>query len=175
VQELFDRYTKLELHYAYTSGPNLVQTIEDAQMHGLNCGALAHLLIYELFGYRLPWQLMCVELFHDDTHFLRLFPFTDLEVGDILFVGREGAHEGLQTFQPMRNVDGTFANWNEHPRFHLAVCIDNTYYDDCRLIHISPRSQGVEITHIHAFQATKQYRRIHGVRRLKSELRQRGP
>lgn len=176
MRELFERYSQFGLRYNFDAGPDQIQSVDDARTHGLNCGALAHLLTFELFGRRLPWQLMCLELFHDTEYFDHPIPFIDLEVGDVLFFGKDGIQEPLKTFVPDPAVGGSFRNWVDHPMLHLGICTQNCgYYEDCQVIHATPMTNGVIIWPMRRFQLTKSYRILYGVRRLKQELRQQGP
>jgi hypothetical protein len=54
MDETFLRYRDPAFRYAKSRNPARVRCRDDALRDGLNCVALAHLMIRDLFGYTLP-------------------------------------------------------------------------------------------------------------------------
>jgi hypothetical protein len=69
MNETFLRYLDPAFRYAKSQNPARVRCRDDALRDGLNCVALAHLVIRDLFGYTLPAQLQALELVRDLEHF----------------------------------------------------------------------------------------------------------
>jgi hypothetical protein len=54
MDEVFSRYLDPAFRYVKSQSPARVRSRDDALRDGLNCVALAHLVIRDLFGYALP-------------------------------------------------------------------------------------------------------------------------
>jgi hypothetical protein len=69
MDKVFLRYLDPAFRYVKSQTPALVRCRDDALRDGLNCVALAHLVIRDLFGYVLPAHLQALELVRDLEHF----------------------------------------------------------------------------------------------------------
>lgn len=155
------------LRYRFESGPNLVGSREEAQSRGINCICLAHLLLGELFGVRLPSALRCVELFADQAFFCDLAPEEGFRLGDICFFGPEEQYGRLGRFRP-RYAGAELRNWHEFPRLHVALVIDGSdQAGSVCLVHACFEQGGVVEWKLEEFLSRRRYGRLYLRKRLK--------
>lgn len=154
-------------NYRFDHGPDLIRTRLDALRYGLNCGALVHLLLDDLFGYRIPAELMCIEMFYDTAHFQPVDGEEGLRQGDVAFFGARDVPLD-EAKERARLVNGRLLDWRQHPTLHLALCVDDALLQDACFIHATAIRDlnGVYVWPLARFLDTKQYGILHGVRRL---------
>jgi len=129
-----DRYMGPEFRYAFLSGPDVVRSIEHALEHGNNCVALVHLAIKEYFGYDLPSDLHCAELYQDSRHFEKLDDLAELEFGDLVWFGVKNPSISPAEFVPVYE-DGRLVNWREFPIKHVGINVSQGSEGEPEILH----------------------------------------
>lgn len=167
MHEAITHYLTAGYKYNFDSGPDKIRSREEALSHGLNCGTLVHLLIREIFAVELPPRLMCLEMFHDSRFFRTLESWERLELGDVMFVGSVDIANQLQRFVPIYTPDGRFANWEEHPKLHLALFNGgDVTSDEATFIHATQFGRSVALWTTSDFRRYKTYNACYARRRL---------
>ncbi len=160
------------IRYEYDAGPDKVRDLDDARIHGVNCGAFVHIAIRELFGFSIPSHLMCLELFHDfeEKYFYCIDLEQDAQIGDIYFMGRVNDLERIYAFAPRFNPDQTFANIDEHPPLHLVMIRRSAWHSlEHEVIHADYRTGGIVVTTLGELMKEQRYAQVYGIRRLMHE------
>ena len=100
VDDVFRRYLDPAFRYVRTQNPALVRSRDDALRDGLNCVALAHLVIRDLFGCALPAQLQAFELVRDGLYFEPVGDQRNVVAGDLVWLGLDRPEADQATFVP---------------------------------------------------------------------------
>jgi hypothetical protein len=169
-QEVFPRYLDPAFRYVRSQTPARVRSWDDALCDGLNCVALAHLVIRDLFGYTLPAQLQALELTLDLEHFEPVPDPERMEAGDLVWFGVDRPHVELAEFVPRYDGD-ELANFRDFPVKHVAVCTDTRDDGDRLLLHASSVDGTNALWPLRKFADYHRYRRIYAIRRLRREFR----
>lgn len=99
--------------YNYRNGPNVISSQEQALKDGINCIGLMHLLIRELFGIRLPQNLRVLEIYNDNPYFKTIDKLEDIQMGDIIFLGRKQLPEYIFLYKPQYDKEKNLINEEE--------------------------------------------------------------
>lgn len=172
----FSRYVDPAFRYAYRQNPARVRSRDDALRDGLNCVALAHLLIRDLFGCALPGRLQTYELIHEREYFEPVPSPEHMRAGDLVWLGPERPSVPLDEFVPRRTGDD-ITNMTEFPVKHVAICTDGFDDRDPVLLHASLIEGTNALWPLRRFSDHDRYGRIYAIRRLRSPHRsgRRGP
>jgi len=170
MDEIIKSYLDPRFRYVWARGPAVVRSREDALRDGLNCVALAHLVIRELFGRALPASLRSLELFRDDEHFEPIADGVLLAAGDLVWFGAADPRIPLVDFVP-RFRDGELVNVADFAVNHVAVATGRRVNGHSLLLHASPVNGTNALWPLHRFAEHERYREIYGIRRLRGELR----
>jgi hypothetical protein len=171
MDEPFRSYLDPAFRYVRSQGPPRVRSRADAARDGLNCVALAHLVIRDLFGFALSPQFQAYELFNDQADFEQVPDGSTLEAGDLLWFGTDHPSARLDSFTP-RYQDGELLNFAGFPVNHVAICTggrDET--GDYVLLHASAGDGTNALWPVRKFRDYDRYRRLYAVTRLRPELR----
>lgn len=168
---LFRSYLDPAFRYVNSQNPARVRSREDALRDGLNCVALAHLVIRDLFGYALPPGFQSLELFSDLAHFEPVAAVEGMEAGDLVWFGVACPAVRLEDFAP-RFRDGELLNFGDFPVNHVAVCTGDRDNGDPLLLHASYMDGTNAVWALSKFRAYERYGKIYAIRRLRQELRQ---
>lgn len=156
--------------YVFSQNPARVRSKSDAIAAGLNCIALAHLVIADLFGFQLPAELQSLELSSDDAHFESLGWPTDLASGDLIWLGTNQPLIDLAEFTP-RYDGNNLLNFNEFPINHVAIATGERREGDALLLHASPIDGTNALWPLHRFIEHERYGRIYKVMRLRDAFK----
>lgn len=144
-------YLKKGIRYNFKSGPMQAPDEQTALDRGVNCGALARLLVLR-FGFWIPESLGPIEMCLPNSY-LRQVRFEEpAEIGDLAFFGPEDI-EGLST-ELLGNQNAVDLFIKRHPGVpHVAVfiCQDNIANEPL-YIHASYASRGVDVWPLNKFQ-----------------------
>ena len=152
--------------YAFAHGPDMIRTPAQAVEQGLNCVALAHLLLKALFAADLPSRHQCVEMFYDNPHLQAVPGLAALQTGDVVFVGRAGIQEQLDAFAPRYDSAGELVNWREFPGLHVALYTGLMAADTTPLlIHANPIDNGVGFWSWQQMLRVPRYSMIYAIKR----------
>lgn len=166
MDEVFARYVGPEFRWAYRQNPARVRTRDDALRDGLNCVALAHLVLRDLFGFTLPADLQTYEILGDRTYFEPVPGPGDLRTGDLVWFGPEHPAVTLETFVPRFNGDD-ITNMRDFPVKHVAVC---TGGPGDPLLHASGTEGTTALWPLARFSQYDKYGRIYAIRRLRARF-----
>src|ERR1700691_5786652 len=89
MNNVFKNYIDKPYRYVYQNGPDIITSKDQAFKEGLNCIALMHLLLKDIFKLELPSNVKGWEIFCDNPYFESIKSKEDLQTGDILFFGRK--------------------------------------------------------------------------------------
>jgi len=169
-QEVFSRYLDPAFRYVRTQTPARVRSRDDALRDGLNCVALAHLVLRDLFGYALPDQLQAVELTRDTEHFEPVPDPEHMQAGDLIWLGVDHPRLHLDEFVPQ--YDGReLVNFRDFPVKHVAICTGARDDGDHLLLHASFADGTNALWPLRKFAGYDRYGRIYAIRRLRPEFR----
>jgi hypothetical protein len=171
--EPFRSYLDPAFRYVFSQGPERVRSRADALSKGLNCIALAHLIIHDLFDYVLPATYRCTELSTDGEHFTSIPSVSLMRPGDLVWLGRADPATGIEDFVP-RFENDRLANFNEYPINHVAIYTGVYDQDDYMLIHANRVDQTNAVWPLRAFQDHDRYRRVYAITRLRPRYSHRG-
>jgi hypothetical protein len=170
MDEMFSRYLNPAFRYVSAQSPARVHSRDDALRDGLNCVALAHLVIRDLFGYGLPARLQALELVRDLAHFEPVPDPERMRAGDLVWLGVDSPRVQLDEFVPRYDGD-ELANSGDFPVKHVAICTGTRYDDDHLLLHASSADGTNALWSLRKFADYDRYRRIYAIRRLQREFR----
>jgi hypothetical protein len=105
MDKVFLRYLDPAFRYVKSQKPALVSCRDDALREGLNCVALAHLVIRDLFGYVLPARLQALELVRDLEHFEPVPDPEHMQAGDLVWLGVVRPRVEQEEFVPRYDGD----------------------------------------------------------------------
>ena len=162
----FQRFIEGDFHYRFASGPDVVQTPEQALEHGLNCVALVHLLLKALWGCHLPLDCQSIEMYYPNPHLQVVSSLQEMQMGDVIFVGRAGMQAALDAFVPRYDPTSRLTNWREFPGLHLCVYTGLHDADGSPLfIHANGQDNGVAIWSLARIQQHPRYAVLYAIKR----------
>jgi hypothetical protein len=170
MDKMFLRYLDPAFRYAKSQNPALVRCRDDALRDGLNCVALAHLVIRDLFGYMLPAHLQALELVRDLEHFEPVPDPEHMQAGDLVWLGVDRPRVEQEEFVPQYDGD-ELVNRSDFPVTHVAICTGTRDDDNHLLLHASFADGTNALWPLRRFRDHDRYRRIYGIRRLRREFR----
>ncbi|WP_045878081.1 hypothetical protein [Pseudofrankia sp. DC12] len=163
-------YLDPAFRYAWSRGPTEVTSRAEALRDGLNCVALAHLVIADLFGHRLPASLRSLEMFRDRTHFEPVPGQAEPRAGDLVWFGAADPPVPPDEFVP-RFRDGELLNFRDFAVNHVAIHTGSRAGGDHLLLHASVTDGTNALWPLRRFGDHPRYARTYGVRRLRAPLR----
>lgn len=166
MDEVFARYLGPGFRWAYRQNPARVRSRDDALRDGVNCVALAHLVIRDLFGVTLPADLQTYELIGDQTYFEPVPGPEALRAGDLVWFGPERPGVRLEEFVPRFDGDD-ITNMRDFPVKHVAVCTGGA---SDPLLHASLIEGTTALWPLERFGEYGKYGRIHTIRRLRRRV-----
>ena len=170
VANVFSRYLDPAFRYVVTQTPARVRSRDDALRDGLNCVALAHLVLSDLFGCRLPGRLQALEMVRDREHFEPVLTVEQMQAGDLVWLGVDRPPVELDDFAP-RYKDGPdgdeLANSGDFPVKHVALCTGTRLDGDHLLLHASSADGTNALWPLRKFAGYERYARIYAIRRLR--------
>lgn len=168
---IFQSYLDETYSYKYTNWPDVVSSQVQALREGLNCITLVHLLVERLFGEKLPKSLRSIELYQDVNYFDLVTNIDDVNLGDIIFVGKDGQKERLENFIPEYDNSGFLLNEPDLPKIHLALYTGEGNTGDPLFIHANGVDKKVSLWPLSKFKDYERYSTIYAIKRLKQELK----
>jgi hypothetical protein len=171
MDEPFRSYLDPSFRYAHSQGPPRVRSRRDAVRGGVNCVALAHLVIRDLFGVELAPGLQSFELFSDRADFEPVPAWSRLQAGDLLWFGTDDPSVPLTAFTP-RYLAGDLVNFRDFPVNHVAICTgtQDATGDDL-LLHASSADGTNSLWPTRKFLDYPRYQRLYKITRLRQERR----
>lgn len=170
MDDVFGRYLDPAFRYVKSQNPALVRSRDDALRDGLNCVALAHLVIRDLFGCTLPAELQALELVRDQAYFDPVPDAGRLSAGDLVWLGLDDPSLREEDFVP--EYDGVdLVNGGDFPVKHVAISTGASDHDDRLLLHASVLDGTNAIWPLARFADYPRYGRIYALRRLRPEHR----
>lgn len=164
--EVFERFINPSFRYDFARGPAQVRSIEDAMQGGLNCVALAHLVMRDLYGVELPPELHCAEMYLDTERFARVPATGSLGQGDLVWFGVSGAATRPEDFQPQYE-NGALVNWRSFPVKHVTVFTgEHDEAGDPLLLHTTHLTGTNVIWPLRRFGEHRRYQHQFGASRL---------
>jgi hypothetical protein len=164
-----ESFVDSRFRYVLKQIPDKVRSRDDALACGLNCIALAHLVVADLFGYRLPDDLQCVELAFDDHEFEEVDSIDELMPGDLIWFGTNGPTVGLKDFVP-RYAGGDLLNFDEFPINHVGIATGDWEDGDALVLHASPVDGTNAIWPLRRFSEYQRYGTIYKITRLRESF-----
>lgn len=110
MNKLFQVFLERGYAYNYQNGPNIITSEEQAVRDGINCIGLMHLLLIRLFKTKLPPNIRVLEIINDNPYFETVHELSEMEIGDILFLGRKELPEYTQSYVPKYDSNKTLLN-----------------------------------------------------------------
>ena len=171
MKDTFENFLRAGYAYSFEQGPNKVRSHEDARVNGLNCVALAHLAMKDLFDYTLPEDYQCLELFLDrEQHFESIDSLDSAQQGDLVWFGFAEPRIPLEEFVPVYDECREITNWQDVAVRHVGLFTGEIDGEGDQLVLHATRSAGtVAIWPLRKFQEYKRYRKVYGVSRLKGQ------
>lgn len=151
--------------YRFRSGPDVIRSRADALREGINCVSLAHIVLAEMFDYRLPPDLLCTEMYQDREHFREIPELSEAQAGDLVWFGLQDPPVGFADFVPQYR-DGDLLNWADFPVKHVAIHTGRHTDDGPLLLHSTHRVGTNAVWPIREFAEYRQYKKSYGVTRL---------
>jgi hypothetical protein len=170
VDPKLESYIDSRFRYVLKQIPVKVRSRDDALSSGLNCIALAHLVIADVFGYRLPAELQCVELALDEIDFEEVSSTDELLPGDLIWFGTNAPVVDLTDFVP-RYANGDLLNFDEFPINHVGIATGEQEEGDPLVLHASPVDGTNAIWPLGRFSEYPRYGTIYKISRLREGLR----
>jgi hypothetical protein len=170
VDEVFRSYLDPAFRYVWSQSPARVRSREDALRDGLNCVALAHLVLRDLFGHVLPASYQSLELFQDRRYFEPVDDLARSRAGDLVWFGVAEPRLPLDEFVPLFE-DGELLNVADFPVNHVAVHTGEHLGGDPLLLHASSLDGTNALWPLRRFADHPRYGRIYGVHRLRASFR----
>jgi hypothetical protein len=171
MHELTEAYLDPAFRYVFSQGPDRVATRAEALAGGLNCIALAHLVLRDLFGVTLPGSLRSVELSSDLIHFEPVASTAEMEPGDLVWFGPSNPATELDAFVPRYDDNGELLNFDEFPINHVAVYIEGRGVNNELMLHASPVDSTNALWALSRFAAYERYDTIYAIMRLRPDFR----
>lgn len=160
-----ERYVDPAFTYRFTQGPDRVPDVITAQRNGLNCIALAHLAIRDLFGHSLPPALHCYEMFSDTAQFSTVESVKDMQAGDLVWFGVRSPKVPLEEYNPQYDEDGALVNWRDNPVKHVAIYTGERA-DDYLMLHATNVEGTNAVWPLWRFATHRRYEQIYRISRL---------
>ena len=162
-----ERYTATDCAYNFWLRPGDVPDMAVAERKGLNCVVLAHLVMKDLFGYTLPSDLRCTEMFLDSQHLTRSahLDLSKLQQGDLLWFGVGRPDYVVDAFAPRYDETGHLLNWREFPINHVGIHTGEFINNDPLVLH-SAAGENTTIWPLSSFAEIPRYQKLWGVSRL---------
>lgn len=162
--DALERFIDPEFVYSFWQGPQEVRSEEDARLRGLNCVALAHLCLESLFGYQLPPEQHCYEMFVNTSHFATLSQASAVRRGDVFWFGPSSTD--VAGFTPQYNGYGLLLNWRASPVRHMAIATGDTQDGQPLLLHATHIEGTNVVWPVAKFADYVRYERVHRRARL---------
>ena len=162
MEKLVEQVLGYNLAYDFERGPREVRSFDDARRGGLNCVALAHLVVADQFGVVLPDYLQCTELFFDRTY-TKPVRKTDVRPGDLAWLGRSSA-TSPHTFMPVYH-GGRLLNWDAFPINHVGIVVSDAD-EPMRILNASQYDESVVVSSLEDLQKRPRYSHLHGLSRV---------
>lgn len=155
--------------YRFEMGPGQVPDKDTAFRSGVNCVSLAHLVLKELFGQKLPGGLDCFEMFTDRERFAPV-SLGQAQMGDLVWFGRSCA-EPIDGFVPKYDQDGSLVNWQQYPLEHVAIATGSRDdAGDLQLLHATHFEGTTAVWPLTKFSEYARYAEVLGISRLRPQL-----
>ena len=171
MNNILESYVNPAYVYKFCQGPDVVRDRKDALRYGINCVALAHLAIRDLFDYALPRELQCAEMYLDRNHFEKVNGTEAMRQGDLVWFGIDNATIEPEEFELVYE-HGVLVNWADFPVKHVSVYIGNKDERGVPLLLHATHVGGTNaVWPVDRFVEYRKYRRMYGITRLIPELR----
>jgi len=161
-----ERYIDPVFTYRFTQGPDRVPDKVAAQRNGLNCIALAHLAIKDLFGRSLPSSLHCYEMFSDTTRFDTVTSVEDMQAGDLVWFGVRSPKVPLEQYDPQYDEAGALVNWRDNPVKHVAIYTGEQSDGDYVMLHATNVEGTNVLWPLQQFATHRRYEQVYRISRL---------
>ncbi len=171
MNQVLQTYINPKFQYVFTRGPDEVKSTEAALLNGINCISLAHLVIKDLFDYKLPSDLKSSELSKDTLHFNLVNSLDDMEIGDLVWFGVSNPIVELKDFKP-KYRDKQLLNWRDFPIKHVAIYTGEKTEGDYLMLHSTSVDGTNVIWSLNKFKNYDKYQKIYFIKRFKYSLRQ---
>lgn len=161
--------------YNFQNGPNIITSEEQALEQGINCIGLMHLLIKRLFGITLPQNLRVLEIYNDNPYFKTVDKEEELQIGDIVFLGRKQLPEYIHLYKPQydkqKNLinedDGRTIIGDKHAGYHTVMYAGEKDKDGRQLfIDIEKATDEVKVWTLQELMANEKYEVLYRIKRL---------
>lgn len=149
--------------YSVLQGPDKVRCEADARANGLNCIALAHLVLRDR-GIALPPELNFYELYLDETYSATVSKDA-MEPGDPVWFGLANPSIPIDEFVPEYD-NGFLVNWQDRAVKHVAINTGDEQAGVPLLLHATDVEGTNTIWPLHQFQEHTRYERIYRVSRV---------
>lgn len=163
----FNKFIDLNAPYKLMSGPNVVKNLEDAQELGMNCIALAHFVLEDMFGQRLPEHMRCYETFTNTNKFELVDGIESSQAGDLVWFGLESPKISVEEFVPDYQ-DQELANWQDFPVKHVGIITGEHEGNEPLILHTTFYARGSVEWPLSKFKQYPKYARIYAIQRLKN-------
>lgn len=161
-----EKFVDTDFVYRFSHGPQVVATEQAARAAGINCVSLAHLALRDLYGQRLPSDLLCTEMWFDREYFRPLEDGEQPQLGDLNWFGVRKPKVVPTDFVP--SYEGSeLVNWRDFPINHVAIHLGETDdQGDPLLLHASQETGTTSVWPSRQFGEYRRYARSYGASRL---------
>jgi hypothetical protein len=175
MSKVFESYLNSGCVYSFANGPDVIRSREQAAQQGLNCIALMHLLIRELFDIELPDYLKGWEMYRDNPYLSKVPSMHDIKLGDMFFFGRDQLPSYAVQYAPQYDDKNELINraagdkliGQQYAGVHLAMHTGE--FNSARepmLIHTNKIEGTIVIWPLARFLGLEQYSTIHAIKRV---------
>lgn len=175
INKVFQLFLEKKYPYNYKNGPEIIRDKTQALSAGLNCIALMHLLIKELFEFKLPKNLRGWEMYSDNPFLIDVSLTADLKIGDILFFGKKNLPVTSLKYKPKYDSERNLINeqigndliGDDYAGVHLAMYIgEKDTNTNPLLIHTGKIDNTVSVWPLSKFLSYEQYAVLHKTKRF---------
>ncbi|MBI4033109.1 MAG: hypothetical protein HY377_01130 [Candidatus Blackburnbacteria bacterium] len=131
MNSVFNQFLNKGFKYNFQNGPDVITSEEQALEQGVNCIGLMHLLLKALFDVKLPRNLRVLEIYNENPYFKTIASIDNLEMGDILFLGKRELSDYISQYIPQYDENKQLTNENEgstiigdkHAGYHTVMYV----------------------------------------------------
>jgi hypothetical protein len=142
----------------------MVDSEAAAKANGLNCIALAHLVLRDR-GIALPRELNFYELYLDEAHSSTV-SVDAMEPGDLVWFGLANPSIPIEEFIPEYDDNGFLVNWQDRAVKHVAINTGEEQGGVPLLLHATDVEGTNTIWPLDQFREHARYERIYRVSRV---------
>ncbi|MFA6572488.1 MAG: hypothetical protein WCT77_14765 [Bacteroidota bacterium] len=175
MNKTFQSFLDASYRYNYQNGPNVITSEGQALKEGINCIGLMHLLVKRLFNISLPQNLRVLEIYNDNPYFKTVSETDELQMGDVLFLGREQLPDYINLYKPRYDEGKNLINEDEgkniigdkHAGYHTVMYTGERDENSTPLvIDIEKAADNVRIWILKELMKNEKYKVLYRIKRI---------